>query len=218
MAWTIWESRNEKVFKETTISVVQAADMVKFRVGWWFKHISKGSNDPITLILLSIAERCKVVKNAKRPKVKVWIPPVSETLMFNVDGSVRGSLGQAGVRGVLQDSTGKVLCVLAENIGIQDCISATIYAISKAYLLCGSRPDVNSKKIIVVSDCKQVVAWINSKGVGDWNYLQQILDIRDMLASLGQVSVEFSPRESNFFADFLAKQGVSGVGNVLMWF
>ena len=85
------------MFKEVDVSVIQAANMVKFRVGWWFKHIGKGSKDPITLILLSIAKRCKDVKKIKLPKVKDWIPPKAETLKFNVDGSVRGSSGQIGV-------------------------------------------------------------------------------------------------------------------------
>ncbi|KAK3205589.1 hypothetical protein Dsin_019635 [Dipteronia sinensis] len=36
-----------------------------------------------------------------------WIPPTSDRLKFNVDGSARGKPGPTGVGGVLRDSTGQ---------------------------------------------------------------------------------------------------------------
>ncbi|KAK3199971.1 hypothetical protein Dsin_023386 [Dipteronia sinensis] len=79
-------------------------DMVKFGVAWWFKNNGKGSSDPITLILLDIAARCADPSEVKVPKIGDWIPPPSDVLKFNVDGSARGSPGHAGIGGVLRDS------------------------------------------------------------------------------------------------------------------
>lgn len=87
------------MFKDVKIPFEQDVDMVKFRVGWWFKYIVKGSKDPITLILLSIAERCTDVKKTKLPNPEESILPEPESLKFNVDGSARGSQGQTGVGG-----------------------------------------------------------------------------------------------------------------------
>lgn len=75
-----------------------------------------------------------------------------------------------------------------------------------------SRPELKKKKIIVVSDCKQAVAWVNSIGVRDWKFLQLILGIISMLDSLGQVSIEFNSRDTNSYADALAKRGAGGGG------
>ncbi|KAK0598383.1 hypothetical protein LWI29_034150 [Acer saccharum] len=69
----------------------------------------------------------------------------------------------------------------------------------------------------MVSDCQQVVGWINSNGVGDRRYLQKILEIRSMLRSLDKVSVEFESRDSNVFADALARRGAGGSEEIMDW-
>lgn len=71
-----------------------------------------------------------------------WISLPSDVLKFNVDGSARGSSGQAGIGGVLRDSGdsgGKVLCHFSFNIGWQYVITAKILALAKAFELCISR-------------------------------------------------------------------------------
>ncbi|KAK3224902.1 hypothetical protein Dsin_004764 [Dipteronia sinensis] len=52
---------------------------------------------------------CTVSKMLKKQIMEVWTPPNDEALRFNVDGSARGSPGNAGVGGVLKDKSGKVL-------------------------------------------------------------------------------------------------------------
>ena len=47
-----------------------------------------------------MAERCIISKRVKAPRVKDWVPPAPDVLKFNVDGSVRGSTGMAGMGGV----------------------------------------------------------------------------------------------------------------------
>ncbi|KAK1581095.1 hypothetical protein Q3G72_003036 [Acer saccharum] len=59
---------------------------------------------------------------------------------------------------------------------------------------------------------KAVHAYFFSSGVGDWRFLQLILDIRSMLCRLGQALVEFDSRDTNVFADALAKRGAEGGG------
>ncbi|KAK3200402.1 hypothetical protein Dsin_023817 [Dipteronia sinensis] len=136
VSWSIWEARNGKVFKKVEASFSKTVDMVRFRVAWWFKNLGKGSKDPITIMLLDIAERCTETYKVKIPKLEKWMPPQSDGLKFNVDGSVRGSSGQAGIGGVLRDSRGKVLCTFSEFIGIKDVITAEIQALaSEAWTL-----------------------------------------------------------------------------------
>ncbi|KAK3219981.1 hypothetical protein Dsin_013951 [Dipteronia sinensis] len=183
VTWTIWEARNEKVFRDGAASQDQARDMARFRIGWWFKNLGKGSKDPITYILLNIAEHCIDSTKVKLSKIKDWIPPPPDTLCFNVDGSAKGSPGQA----------------------------------AKACCLCISRAELGRKRIMIVSDSKLVVLWINSDNLGSLKHMQYILDIRGYLELLGQTTVEFSPRSYNSDADALAKQGSGGGENVINW-
>ncbi|KAK2663529.1 hypothetical protein Ddye_002103 [Dipteronia dyeriana] len=99
IVWTIWESRNDKVFKLEAAILKKAMDLVKFRVAWWFKNLGKGSSESISLMIIDIAERCLDQDKVKVPKMGDWIPPQLEILKFNVDGSARGSPGQAGIGG-----------------------------------------------------------------------------------------------------------------------
>ena len=87
-----------------------------------------------------------------------WIPPPIDSLIFNVDGSARGSPGQAGIGGVLRDHRRKVLCLFSTNVGIQDAITAKVLAIARACELCASRPELGAKNIVVVSDSKVAVS------------------------------------------------------------
>ena len=59
MVWTIWEFRNRKVFKDGEAITSLAANLIQFRVAWWFKHHGCGSLDPLTSLLQCVNEFCK---------------------------------------------------------------------------------------------------------------------------------------------------------------
>ena len=61
------------------------------------------------------------------------------------------------------------------------------------------------------------VSWIDSSGIGNWKLLHNILEIRSLIGTMGQTQVEFSPRETNTFADLLAKKGAEGGRDLLKW-
>lgn len=52
----MWEAQNGIVFKGKEVDFSLAADTVKFRVVWWFKHYWKGLAEPVTTILLNIKD------------------------------------------------------------------------------------------------------------------------------------------------------------------
>ncbi|KAK3200592.1 hypothetical protein Dsin_024007 [Dipteronia sinensis] len=212
VVWTIWEAMNGKVFKNEEASSVKAVDMVKFRVAWQFKNYGKGSSDSITLILLGIAARCTDPSKVKVPSLGDWIPPPSDVLKFNVDGSARSFTGLAGIGGVLRDSSWKVLRSFSFGIGRQDAITAEIMTIAKACELCISQVELTGRVIVINSDSKTVVSWINSDDLGNINFTHLIFDIRNKLWRLGQTTVEYSSRLSNSMADSLAKKGSAGGG------
>ncbi|KAK3189252.1 hypothetical protein Dsin_028813 [Dipteronia sinensis] len=156
--WTVWESRNSRIFEGKEISVSNATDLVKFRVGWWFKHHGKGSTEPITSILLNLSVICVDNQNLKQPQKEAWYPPYGNGLKFNVDGSSRGKPGPAGIRGVLRNSEGKILCLFSTYVGIENSNTTEIWAIHKALEVCASSSVLVDREIVIVSDSMVAVS------------------------------------------------------------
>ncbi|KAI9187091.1 hypothetical protein LWI28_024284 [Acer negundo] len=117
------------------------------------------------------------------------------------------AFGGGGGGGVLRNNCGKVLCEFSEFVGCKDVVSAELLTIAKACSPALSKLELMGIRIVIVSDCKQAVDWINGIGVGDWKYWQLIMDIRSSLGRLGQTTVEFNSRNTNSYADILAKKG-----------
>ncbi|KAK2655359.1 hypothetical protein Ddye_008411 [Dipteronia dyeriana] len=88
--------RNKRVFEGKDANLQLASDLVKFQAGWWFKYIRGGCIDPTTTLPVDIKDRCvdmvsfKVIRSESRV-----LSPIN-SLFFNVDGSARGNLSEAG--------------------------------------------------------------------------------------------------------------------------
>ncbi|KAK2635350.1 hypothetical protein Ddye_030142 [Dipteronia dyeriana] len=141
--------------------VSQVADLVKYRIVWWFKHLGKGSNETMDSLLINLKDLCVDNKNVKMPKLVDWIPPTVDNLKFNVDGSSKGKPGPSGIGGVLRDSYGKVLCLFSAFSGILDSNVADLWAIKRAVELCFSNLLLRGRDILVVRVSKVAVAWVN---------------------------------------------------------
>ncbi|KAK2646848.1 hypothetical protein Ddye_022043 [Dipteronia dyeriana] len=211
------EARNQSIFKDVPVDSVRMEDMVRFIVGWWFKHFGGGYLDPLTLILLNIVDRCSEVSKKSFLNLQKWIPPATNLLKFNVDGSVRSSPGFAGIGGVLRNHLGKVLCFFSSYVGVYDVISAEILAIARACDLFGSRPDLVRWMLIIACDSKSVVEWVTSRDIEGSNHEHLISHIHNSLHGFGQASVVHCPRASNSYVDCLAKKGSTGCEDVLCW-
>ncbi|KAK2648770.1 hypothetical protein Ddye_016259 [Dipteronia dyeriana] len=85
IVWTIWESRNQSIFNNKEKTVECALDMIKFRVGWWFKYYGNGSQHSVTNIMLNLKDLCKDKDVIKRSIITNWSPPSVNGLKFNVD-------------------------------------------------------------------------------------------------------------------------------------
>ncbi|KAK3206946.1 hypothetical protein Dsin_020992 [Dipteronia sinensis] len=188
VVWTFWESRNIKFFEGNEASISSAADLVKFRVGWWFKHHGKGSLEPITTILLNLRELCIDKGNVKPQHKEAWCPSGINGIKFNVDGSSR------------------------------DSNTTEILAIHKALELCVSRTELLGRDIVIASDSKVPVSWVNnSEAFGSLKHVDLIYDIKEFMKVLGGASVVFNPRHTNSCADNLAKMGSNLSGDRLEW-
>ena len=100
--WTIWEFRNRKVFEEVEPVTSLALDTIQFRVAWWFTHHGIGSSDPLTTLIQNLCEFCRDPVIVRRYGSGVCVPPGVGFLKFNVDGSVIGQTGMAGIGGIFR--------------------------------------------------------------------------------------------------------------------
>ncbi|KAK3189441.1 hypothetical protein Dsin_029002 [Dipteronia sinensis] len=136
----LWEARNEVVFRGKEADLSNAADTMKFRIAWWFKHYRKGSTETMMTILLNLRECCVKHNKAKKCSLERWMPPTLDVLKFNVDWSAKGSPGPAGMGGVLRNSRGCALCLFSDHLGTLDSNSVEVSAIHKAVEICASSP------------------------------------------------------------------------------
>ena len=215
--WTIWEVRNNKVFNNGESEMSLALDSIQFRIAWWFKHHGCGSSVPLTSLLQGVSEFCKDPVKTKQRIVEAWVPPVLGALKFNVDGSSRGTLGLAGIGGVLRNSRGMVLCLFSLFVGFQNSITAELMAIGKACYLCVSNHSLQGIEIEIISDSLVAVNWINSDSVDSLAYANLVYDIRDQMRNHGSLSIRFFSRASNSYADSLAKKGSNKEGDIVQW-
>ncbi|KAI9181436.1 hypothetical protein LWI28_015010 [Acer negundo] len=148
----------------------------------------------------------------------VWKPPPSGWLMFNVDGSSRGSPGPAGIGWVLRNSVGSSMCQFSIYVGTQDPISAELLAILKVCELCSSNVGLSGINIQVVSGSFEAISWVNNEeDFGNLNNFQVISDIRSFLRSSNSLTVIHKSRSLNVEVDGLARSSDGGEDSI-EWF
>ncbi|KAK2640263.1 hypothetical protein Ddye_028058 [Dipteronia dyeriana] len=141
-----------------------------------------------------INDLCVDSYKLKANRIKDCIPPTLDKLKFNVDGSVRGKPGPAGIGGVLRNSNGKIMCLFSKNVGIMDSNKAELLAIKKTVQLCVSNPELRGRDIEVVSDSKVAVSWVNNEDFGSIAQIDSIYVIRSAMFSFGSLEVIYDSR------------------------
>ena len=205
------------VFKGLVAEVEMFSDLVRFRVAWWFKHHSRGSVEPVTVLVENLEICCDEVRKKRDKKGMEWELPVGENLKFNTDGSYLREQGRAGIGGVLRNSKGEVLCSFSEFVGNVEAATAELLAIQKAMVLCVSNLVVKESSIVFESDSRMAVNWILGGDFGNLEVLDVILDIRSMLRGFRNLSIGYVSRSANVMADSLAKRGSRMEGEFIEW-
>ncbi|KAK2660961.1 hypothetical protein Ddye_007494 [Dipteronia dyeriana] len=217
IAWSIWEARNQVMFKGNPVDITYYVDLVRFMVAWWFKHYGKGSSEQISIILENLKTCYAEVKKVRTSGNKVWVPPKEEDLSFNVDGSVRRIFWKAEIGGFLRNSKGKILCSFSAPVSSLDVNMVELMAIHKACVICVSNPVFVGKKITISSDSRTAVSWVIDNDFCNLCLWDLIADIRSMLLHLSNTTVKHCSRDLNDMTDRLAKQGAALNGELIVW-
>ncbi|XVF67225.1 hypothetical protein PTKIN_Ptkin10aG0103200 [Pterospermum kingtungense] len=120
-----------------------------------------------------------------------------------------GKSGPAGIEGVMRSHASEELARFSKSVGIEDSSVAELIAICEAFLTFIDSPYVYNCALIVESDSKNAVTWVNSPLSAPWRVLNFINHIECLKRKLRKWEVVHIFKEANQVVDQLAKEGVS---------
>ena len=147
----------------------------------------------------------------KQPRTVVWKNPEIGFMKFNVDGAARGKPGPAGIGGVLRDVDGKVWMEFSNSIGVSESNEAEICAIRKALLLFCASSWVDSFGLVMESDSRNAVSWVEKPDDVPWRLRKWVSHIVLLKRKLSNFRIVHTFREANQEADALAKGGIDRI-------
>jgi ribonuclease HI len=218
VCWTLWHQRNLIVFEKKKTDWEHLFYLIKLRLGYWMK----GWSSQLPFAAADVIHNLEVVRqwrqNSEDRRIAIWHPPPTQVWKWNVDGSARGKPGPAGIGGILCDNNGVVLAQFASSVGIRDSNEAEFLAIAFALEMCLDRTDCLDMDLIVESDSKNALAWVNNASLCPWGLRFVHNKLKNILMVLKKVLFIHICRESNQEADALAKRGSLLQGRELAWF
>jgi ribonuclease HI len=192
--------------------------MIQLRLGFWLK----GWNQLCAFNPGDVVSEVNLVRNWKplgkvRSKISSC-PPLPSIWKWNVDGSSRGKPSSAGIGGVLRDCRSIVYAQLAASVGVRESNVAEFLTIIFTLEICLEYDWLRRDNIIIESDSKNALSWINKAGSCPWNLRFCYIKLRNILLLLKNVLFVHVNRESNNSADLLVKRRVTTKGRIIEWF
>ncbi|GMI85548.1 hypothetical protein like AT4G29090 [Hibiscus trionum] len=203
--WSLWLARNEKAFKEKDTNPIDLLFYKKLRTLFWFKATKED-------FLPSIDEwwenpGCILDSHANNKVVDFcWSPPRTGFIKFNVDGAVKNEA--AGCGGVLRTHEGVMRAVFAGPVDCCGVDYAELSTIKIGLQVFTEMEWSGSESLIVESDSKIVLNWINDVSQRPWRWWSVLLEIDSLVREIGVVIFTHVGRQSNTMADALAKDGI----------
>ncbi|XVF39216.1 hypothetical protein PTKIN_Ptkin01aG0017700 [Pterospermum kingtungense] len=213
--WSIWLIRNECIFQNKVLVMDHLLDIIKARLAFWAKAL--WPNDPICMVEIftcPISITMPKRKTRDWPRVS-WVCPPAGHVKFNVDGASIGKPGSAGIGGVLCNHAGEELARFSKSVGIVDSNIAELLAIREAFLVFIDSPFVSDNVLIIESDSKTAVNWVNSPLSAPWMVLNFINHIECLKKQIIGWEVTHIFREANQVEDQLAKERVSRTADMV---
>ncbi|KAJ1404212.1 Ribonuclease H domain [Sesbania bispinosa] len=135
----------------------------------------------------------------------VWSPPPLGITKINVDGSCLLDSSRMRVCGVFRGLDSKWILGFSGFVGLGDNLLAEIQAVYWGLKMAWDR---GFRRISLESDARDVIQHLNFGGPIQVNSSQVFLDgVRELLRRPWEVTLRFSPRETNKAADWPARDG-----------
>ncbi|KAL4302406.1 hypothetical protein GQ457_10G004110 [Hibiscus cannabinus] len=144
--------RNELIFNKMVFLADKIFELAVLRIGHWCR--SKWPECIPSILEFTRGPQFFSVQMRKmqRPIPGFWKALEDGFVKFNVDATVKGGDGFAGIGGVLRDHTGKVVTRFSKLIGVSDSTSAKLQEILEACRHFASYPWFGVKSLIIESD------------------------------------------------------------------
>jgi ribonuclease HI len=146
-------------------------------------------------------------KTSTNSEEKHWLPPEHGWCKVNADGAFSAAMGTGGCGVVLRNHLGGFMAGSCHFFPhTTDPERAELEACKRAMLLA---KDKGVARIVLETDCMEVVAKLNGKGI-DRSVLGPLVEeIKELFLGFDQVLVGHVRRASNTVAHSLAKEGCS---------
>lgn len=225
ITWTLWKERNSRCFENKSNNLAHLQNLVLLRLSWWVK----GWNDDFPYNSDDIIRNPSCLQwsngnSSSRTNGKIsrisevhWIPPLANTLKWNVDASLQAFSQKSAIGGVLRGSDGKFMCLFSSPIPLMEINHAEVFAIHRALKILMASSHLRLSNVIVESDSANAVKWCNGECPGPWCLNFIINFIRSTLLSSPGISIVYKSRECNMVADSLAKQGLLRWDDFVAW-
>ena len=216
ISWIIWLWRNGVVFENKVLEANSLFFMIKSRLAWWCWAKWPNASKSVDEILLNPSS---LVSPKKHSKVKCsfqWEAPATNWWKFNVDASVLGKPGPAGIGRVLRNDRGIVLAMFSKFAGEMDSNKVELRAIKEAFLLLQSK-DLSNIYLEVESDSLTAVTWCNFSLKRPWRLIALFAVIDRITRKFKGCRIVHKGRCANSFADALARQGINRDRDFFAW-
>ncbi|XVE50461.1 hypothetical protein DITRI_Ditri01bG0164000 [Diplodiscus trichospermus] len=208
--------RNKIIFQGKSLGVNQDFDQARLNLAEWTK--AKWPDLCMNLQdIIHYPNNISIpVKLCQSRTTASWIGSPPGVLKFNMDGSVLGKPGPAGIGGILRDHMGLEKIRFSKSVGIEESNMAKLLAIREAFILLASSQWAQTNALIVESDSRNAVNWIIKPELAPWRVRKFISHIENLKLQIKEWDLVHEHREKNQVADYLAKEGVNRADNLLV--
>ncbi|GMJ01570.1 hypothetical protein HRI_003826200 [Hibiscus trionum] len=210
--WSIWLARNDFIFKKSVVDCSNIVLLVLYRMANWFRAGNKEVHFTVEELVCNPAIASKVAKVKPAPhEISAWLPPPIGFMKLNVDGAqdLRGLKG--GIGGIIRDSEGKKVASFSEQCDAGVPVLVELEAMDRGLQLFFGSSHCSKYRLIVESDCKNLIDWILNKTSCPRTVKESILKFQELSSTKGCI-FRFVPRACNIVADGLAKEGIGAAG------
>ncbi|XP_073139138.1 uncharacterized protein [Henckelia pumila] len=200
--WFLWTARNDAKHRHLPSST----ETVKFQILSYSRlaHSATVIKPRLWLGAMQAARKMGIsvgLQRIHKTAIVRWLRPPPGSFKINVDGSLRGNPGESSVGGFVRDSSGMVLAIFSEFIGLGSNVRAELWANWRGILLCS---DLSLFPLWIETDSQIAIQILRSRRC-HW-YLDHIVSRTRVLVRNRPVHFSHIFREGNSVADALAWQ------------
>ncbi|CAN1187552.1 Putative ribonuclease H protein At1g65750 [Linum perenne] len=193
IAWLLWRARNQLIFEERSLSVLEISEQCKF---WIDLVLSSWKTSQLGR---------EAPGKARQTQLIAWRPGEEGWSILNTDGSRHLHSESTAIGGLIRDDGGRFIRAFSANIGNCSITRAELSVIIQGLKLAWS---IGIRKLLVQSDSRTAITLLHRAAVDNQHALL-ISEFLELQSRNWDIRIEHVYREANCGADYLANFGHS---------